>query len=188
MATRKLAPFATTTAAAALLALALAPDRAAAATAAEIDRGVTAAISKCYAEVAGCKAVADKAKGMLVFPEVTKAGLGVGGSYGTGALKVGGRTVGYYSTTSASIGLQAGAEKHAEMILFLTDKALADFRASSGWQVGGDASIAVIDEGATKDIDTLSQKDPVVAFIYGEKGLMGSLSLEGAKIAPYKPE
>lgn len=183
MATHTLAALATTTAAA-LLALSFTADRADAATAAEIDRGVTAAISKCYAEVAMMLALADKAKGMLVFPEVTKAGLGVGGSYGTGALKVGGRTVGYYSTASASIGLQAGAEKHAEMILFLTDKALADFRASSGWQVGGDASIAVIDKGATKDIDTLGQKDPVVAFIYGEKGLMGALSREGAKIAP----
>jgi lipid-binding SYLF domain-containing protein len=72
--------------------------------------------------------------------------------------------------------------------MFLTDDALAAFRKSSGWQVGGDASVAVIDEGTTKDIDTLSSKNPVVAFVFGEKGLMGSLSLEGAKISPYTPK
>jgi lipid-binding SYLF domain-containing protein len=162
--------------------------RAVAATAAQIEAGVNAAIEKCYAQIAACKPLAAKAKGMLVFPEVTKGGLIVGGSHGKGALRVDGKTVGYYTTSSASVGLQAGAEKHAEMILFLTDKALAQFRSSSGWEVGADAGVAVIDAGASKDFDTLSQKDPVVAFIYGETGLMGSLSLEGSKISPYKPE
>jgi lipid-binding SYLF domain-containing protein len=84
--------------------------------------------------------------------------------------------------------LQAGAEKHAEVILFLTDKALAGFRKSPGWEVGADTGVTVIDTGASKDFDTLSQKDPIVAFIFGETGLMGSLSLEGSKISPYKPE
>lgn len=174
--------------AAALLAIALGTSRGEAATATTINADVEAAIKQCYAKVSGCEVVADKAKGMLVFPDVTKAGLGVGGSYGVGALVIDGKTVGYYSTTSASIGLQAGAAKQAEMILFLTDDALSGFRSSSGWQVGGDASVTVIDEGAAKDIDTLTHKEPVVAFIWGEQGLMGSLSLEGAKISPYTPE
>ncbi len=177
-----------TIAAAALLTISLSAGHTLAATSAEIQSGVNAAIKRCQAEVAGCKTLYGKAKGVLVFPEVTKAGVGVGGSYGTGALRVGGKTVGYYSTTSASIGLQLGAEQHAEVIMFLTDDALAAFRKSSGWQVGGDASVAVIDEGTTKDIDTLSSKNPVVAFVFGEKGLMGSLSLEGAKISPYTPK
>jgi lipid-binding SYLF domain-containing protein len=174
--------------AAALLALTIVSDRADAASAATINNEVDTAVTHCYGKVAGCKSAAAKAKGMLVFPEVTKAGLGVGGSYGVGALKVGGKTVGYYSTTSASLGLQAGAEKHSEVIMFLTDAALSEFRSSSGWQAGGDASVTVIDEGNSKNIDTLTDKDPVVAFLYGEKGLMGALSLEGAKISPYTPE
>ena len=174
--------------AAALLTLASASQSAQAASASEIEREVDAAVKICDASVAGCKAVAHKAKGMLVFPEVTKAGLGVGGSYGVGALRVDGTTQGYYSTTSASIGLQAGAEKHSEVYMFLTDQALADFRASSGWKAGGDASVAVIDEGATKSIDTFTQDHPIIVFIYGKEGLMGSLSVEGSKISPYTPE
>lgn len=174
--------------AAALLTIALGANGADAATANEIEAKVKAAIKQCEAQVAGCKAVAGRAKGILVFPEVTKAAVGIGGSYGVGALRVGGKTIGYYDTTSASIGVQLGAEKHAEMIVFLTDAALANFRKSSGWQVGGDASVTVIDEGKSKNIDTLTHENPIVAFIFGEKGLMGSLSLEGAKIAPYTPE
>ncbi len=174
--------------AAALLTIGLGANNADAASAGEIEAEVNAAIKQCETQVAGCKTVADKAKGMLVFPEVTKAAIGVGGSYGVGALRVGGKTVGYYDTTSASIGLQLGAEKHAEMIVFLTDAALAEFRKSSGWQVGGDASVTVIDEGKSKNIDTLTRNTPIVAFVYGETGLMGSLSIEGAKIAPYTPQ
>jgi lipid-binding SYLF domain-containing protein len=177
-----------TVSAVALLTMAPLSNRAEAATAAEIEAAVKAAIQQCHAEVAGCKDLDAKAKGTLVFPKVTKAGLGIGGSYGVGALHVGGKTVGYYTTTSASIGLQAGAEEHAEVIVFLTEAALTEFRASEGWEVGGDASVAVIDEGASKNIDTLSEKEPVAAFIFGEKGLMGSLSLEGSKTSPYTPE
>jgi lipid-binding SYLF domain-containing protein len=128
-----------------LLTIAVGAERAVAASASEIEREVNDAVKECYGVVAGCKAVASKAKGMLVFPEVTKAGAGIGGSYGVGALRVGGKTVGYYDTTSASIGLQLGAEEHSEIIFFLTDKALSDFRNSSGWQVGGDARVARID-------------------------------------------
>lgn len=174
--------------AAALLTIGLASNDANAETAGEIKAKVNAAIKQCEAQVAGCKAVMGRAKGMLVFPEVTKAAIGVGGSYGVGALRVGGKTVGYYDTTSASIGVQLGAEKHSEMIVFLTDAALAEFRKSSGWQAGGNASVTAIDEGKSKDIDTLTRNNPIVAFIYGEKGLMGSLSIEGAKIAPYTPK
>jgi lipid-binding SYLF domain-containing protein len=178
----------TTLGTATLLTIALASEHAVAATASEIEREVAAAVKACYAGVEGCHAVAKKAKGVLVFPQVTKAGLGIGGSYGVGALQIGGRTVGYYSTTSASIGLQAGAEEHSEMIMFLSEEALNQFRASSGWKVGGDASVAVIDEGAAKNVDSLTHKEPIVAFVYGAKGLMGSLSLEGAKISPYTPD
>lgn len=172
----------------ALLALAVGAGSAEASKPATINAGVDAAIKQCYGSVAGCEAVAEQAKGVLVFPEVTRAGVGIGGSYGVGALQVDGKTVGYYSTTGASIGLQAGAEKHAEVIMFLTDEALARFVKSTGWQVGGDASVTVIDEGSSSNIDTLTENHPVVAFVYGEKGLMGALALEGTKISPYVPD
>lgn len=174
--------------AATLISLAAFSGPAGAATAEQIESRVNTTLDRCYASVASCRGLADKAEGVLVFPEVTRAGVGIGGAYGTGALRVGGKTVGYYSTTAASIGLQLGAEKHSEVIVFLTESALNSFRRSSGWQIGGDATVTVIDAGATGDVDTLSQKAPVVAFVFGETGLMGSLSLEGARIAPYKPE
>jgi len=108
--------------------------------------------------------------------------VGIGGSYGEGALIVGGATVAYYSASTGSIGLQLGAEKHSEIIMFMTPQALAKFRASSGWQAGADANVTLIDKGNSADIDTLVGTDPVIAFVFGQRGLMGDLSIEGSKI------
>lgn len=152
-------------------------------TAAEIDAGVKAARETCFRQVAGCRVAAAKASGMLVFPVITEAGLVLGGSYGEGALVVGGETIGYYSTSSGSIGLQAGAEKHAWIIMFMTPRALDDFRHSSGWEAGADANVTLIDKANSGDIDTLIDKEPVIAFAFGHRGLMGDLSIEGSKIA-----
>ena len=155
--------------------------------AAEIDKGVAAALKSCKAQIASCNALAGKAKGILVFPEVTKAAIGIGGSYGEGALLVGGATVAHYSTKSASVGLSIGAQTRSEVIMFLTDAALQQFRTSEGWEVGGSASIVAIDSGKSGSVDTESIKDPVVGFIFGETGLMADLSFEGAKIAKITP-
>jgi lipid-binding SYLF domain-containing protein len=155
---------------------------AAAKTAAEIDAGVVAARDQCAAQIPACKAAAEKAQGMLVFPEVTKAAVGVGGSYGEGALIVGDRTEGYYSATSASIGLQLGAQTSAQIIMFMTAEALDEFRNSSGWEAGANAQVAMIDEGKAADIESVLRSTPVVAFLFGQKGLMGDLSVEGSKI------
>jgi lipid-binding SYLF domain-containing protein len=152
-------------------------------TAAEIDTAVNEAVRRCHAEVKGCKTADAKALGILVFPSVQKAGLVVGGSYGEGALRVGGKTVGYYSTSAASIGLQAGYQDRSEILMFMSKEALDDFQASSGWEVGGNASVAVIDDGLANEIDTVSAEKPVIAFIFGQEGLMADLSLEGAKIS-----
>jgi lipid-binding SYLF domain-containing protein len=151
-------------------------------TAAEIDAGVEAARDKCAADVPGCNAAAEKAQGMLVFPKVTKGAIGVGGSYGEGALIVDDKTDGYYSTAAASIGLQLGAETYAEIIMFTTVEALDAFRNSSGWEVGGNAKVTMIDQGKAADINSLIADNPVIAFVFGQQGLMGDLSLEGAKI------
>jgi lipid-binding SYLF domain-containing protein len=163
--------------------LALAPTSSATAkTAAEIDAGVTAARDQCAAQIPGCKEAAGKAQGMLVFPEVTKAAIGVGGSYGEGALIVGGKTAGYYSTASASIGLQLGAQTYAQVIMFMTPEALDKFRTSSGWEAGANAQVTMIDEGKAANISSVVADNPVIAFVFGQKGLMGDLSVQGSKI------
>jgi lipid-binding SYLF domain-containing protein len=155
---------------------------AAAATAVEIDAEVDAALIRFYEQVPAAKDLAKKAKGMLVFPSVVKAGFGVGGEYGEGALRVGGRSVGYYNTAAASIGFQIGVQSRAEVLLFMTQDALDRFRASDGWEVGVDGSVTVVKTGVAGEIDTTTIDDPVIGFLFGEQGLMANLSLEGAKI------
>jgi lipid-binding SYLF domain-containing protein len=151
-------------------------------TAAEIDAGVEAARDACAANVAGCEAAAEKAQGMLVFPKVTKGAIGIGGSYGEGALIVDDKTAGYYSTAAASIGLQLGGETYSQIIMFMTDEALESFRNSSGWEAGANAKVTMIDQGKAADINSIIADSPVVAFVFGQQGLMGDLSVEGAKI------
>lgn len=122
------------------------------------------------------------AAGALVFPRVTKAGAGIAGEYGEGALRVDGKTVGYYSVSSASIGLTLGAAKRSEVIVFTTPESLNQFTSSKGWSVGADTGVALISKGGGADYDTETLKKPVVGFAFAEKGLIGDLSLEGSKI------
>jgi lipid-binding SYLF domain-containing protein len=155
----------------------------AAQTGAELSAAVQKTIATCYQTVETCKDFGNKSRGMLVFPEVTKAAIGVGGEYGEGALVIGGKPVGFYSTTAASLGLQLGAERRSQIIMFMTDEALKKFQASDGWEVGGTAGVTVIDTGKSGKIDTKSLTDPIVGYIFGEKGLMADLSFEGQKIS-----
>jgi lipid-binding SYLF domain-containing protein len=149
----------------------------------KLERRVDEAITSFYEKSYTGKELAQKAKGMLVFPKVYKAGIGIGGEYGKGALRVGGQTVGYYSTTSGSIGFQLGGQKRTQILLFMTNKALEGFRNSDGWEIGVDGSVALIDLGTGADLDTNSIKDPIVGFVFGNEGLMYNLSLEGTKIS-----
>jgi lipid-binding SYLF domain-containing protein len=151
-------------------------------TAAEIDAGVEAARDACAANVAGCEAAAEKAQGMLVFPKVTKGAIGIGGSYGEGALIVDDKPAGYYSTAAASIGLQLGGETFSQIIMFMTPAALEGFRNSSGWEAGANAKVTMVDQGKAADIRSIIADNPVIAFVFGQQGLMGDLSVEGAKI------
>jgi lipid-binding SYLF domain-containing protein len=151
-------------------------------TAAEIDAGVEAARDQCAAQIPGCNTAAERAAGILVFPEVTKAAIGVGGSYGEGALIVDDKPVGYYSTTSASVGLQLGAQKSAQIIMFMTPEALDKFRNSSGWEAGANAQVTMIDEGKAANMSSVMADNPVIAFVFGQKGLMGDLSIQGSKV------
>jgi len=132
-------------------------------------------------QVNGSEIFLNQAAGYLVFPRVLKAGAGVGGETGEGVLRVGGATVAYYRTTSGSIGFQLGAQAKSIVIAFLTRESLERFRNSSGWKVGVDGSVALIDIGAGKTIDSDNVRDPVVGFIFGSKGLMYNLTLEGTK-------
>ena len=156
---------------------------AAAATKGEIATEVGATLEKLYTQAPKSRQLANKAKGMLVFPSVKKGGLIVGGSYGEGALLIDNKPVAYYSTTSGSIGLQAGYQESSVVYMFMTDEALQKFRESSGWEVGGEASVAVIDTGSTGKIESQTFDQPVVAFVFGASGLMAGVSLEGSKIS-----
>ncbi|MBO9651917.1 MAG: hypothetical protein J7605_25705 [Variovorax sp.] len=148
-----------------------------------IDSSVDAALSKLYGQVQGSRELTGKAKGVLVFPSVVSAGLGIGGSYGQGALRVGGRSVGYYSTTAASVGLLAGADSKAVFVLFMTQESLDKFRASNGWTAGADASVTMLKVGANATIDTQTAQQPIIGFALSNAGLMANLSLDGTKIS-----
>jgi lipid-binding SYLF domain-containing protein len=149
----------------------------------EIDIKVSAAINRFQSEVEGGQEFLQRAKGVLVFPEVIKAGIGIGGEYGEGALRINGSSVDYYSTAAASIGFQLGAQMKTVILVFLDSDALSKFRTSSGWEVGVDGSVALVEYGAGKNINSTNINDPIVGFVISNKGLMYNLTLEGSKIS-----
>ncbi|MBW2502298.1 MAG: hypothetical protein JRD39_05065 [Deltaproteobacteria bacterium] len=147
----------------------------------EIDIGVDVTLEQFASDIKGGKEFLKSAKGVLVFPSVIKAGFGIGGEYGEGALRIGGKTVDYYNTAAASIGLQLGAQSKRVIIVFMEEDALKKFRASEGWEAGVDGSVALVDLGVGGTIDTTNVKNPIVGFVFGNKGLMYNLTLEGSK-------
>lgn len=165
-----------------LMLMALAIPAAQATSREQIDAEVREAIQDLYKHSSAAKELAAKSAGMLVFPEVYKAGVGIGGEFGEGALLVGGRTVAYYNTASASVGFQLGAQKKSQVILFMSGKELQKFRNSDGWKVGVDGSVALATLGAGGTIDTETAKKPIIGFIFSNKGLMYNLTFEGSKI------
>jgi lipid-binding SYLF domain-containing protein len=147
----------------------------------DINREVNAALEQFSKKIQGGNEFLKAAKGVLVIPNIIKAGLGVGGQYGEGAMRIEGKTVDYYALSGGSIGFQAGAEKVNLVLIFIQEQALKKFLASSGWQAGVDGSITFIDKGKEKSIDTTNIKDPIVGFLFGQRGLMASITVEGAK-------
>ena len=148
----------------------------------EIDAKVKEAVENFYKQTSAGKQLAQKAAGMLVFPEVLKAGVGIGGEYGEGALIVRGSTSGYYNTAAASIGFQLGAQVKSQIILFMNQKVLDSFRKSNGWKAGVDGSVAIATLGAGGELSTETIKQPIIGFIFSNKGLMYNLTFEGSKI------
>jgi lipid-binding SYLF domain-containing protein len=166
----------------ALMALLPGEATAAGATAAEIDARVNAALDRLRAEVKGSDSILRQAQGVLVFPQVLKAGFVFAGEGGEGALRIAGKTAAYYTIFSGSVGLQAGGQKRDIIIAFLDADALKKFRDSEGWKAGVDGTVTLIDVGVSEQVDTTKIKSPIVGFVVGQKGLMAGVSFDGTKI------
>lgn len=147
-----------------------------------LDASADSAISRLYAQHAGSRELLNSAKGVLVFPSVVSAGFIVGGASGQGVLRRGGKTTGYYRMTEGSIGLLAGAQSQAIFILFMTDGALQRFETSSGWTAGIDGSVAMMTVGANAQVTTQTSQQEIIGFVMTNSGLMGSVSVNGARI------
>jgi lipid-binding SYLF domain-containing protein len=158
------------------------PNPARAASAAEINRDVKNALEKLYAKSSSAKTLGEKAKGILVFPSITKGGFIIGGQYGEGALLKNGKVVAYYNTVAASYGLQAGLQTYGYALFFITDSAMKWLDKSDGWELGTAPNIVIVDVGAAGGISTTSAQSEIYAFFFDQKGLMGGLGLQGTKI------
>jgi lipid-binding SYLF domain-containing protein len=160
---------------------ALAADRSA------LDRDGQRAYQKLVAAVPAAKSIGKSAAAVLVFPKVTKAGLVVGGQYGEGVLLKGGKPAGYYSTAGASYGLQAGAQQYGYAMFFMNDGALAALNKADGFEIGAGPSVVVVDQGMAKSLTTTTAMKDVYAFVFGQKGLMAGVGLQGNKITRLAP-
>jgi lipid-binding SYLF domain-containing protein len=170
------------------VALVLIPDGAWAATKKEINASVDVALERFATDIKGADEFLKAAKGTLVMPRVKQAGLIIGGKYGNGALRVDGKSVGYYNMAAASAGLQIGAQESNIILCFMDEAVLKKFRASKGWQVGVDGTVALVTIGAGGSVDTTKLKEPIVGFVFGQAGLMAGITLEGLKFTKTNPK
>jgi lipid-binding SYLF domain-containing protein len=172
-----------------LMTLIISPPRPAlAASASEINREVTAALQTLYQTTPGAKTLARQAKGIVVFPKIVKAGLIVGGQYGDGALRKKGETVGYYRSVAGSFGLQAGAQSFTYALFFMDDASLRYLEESEGWEIGTGPSVVIVDKGFAKNLSSTTARKGVYAFIFGQKGLMAGMGIQGSKITRITPD
>ena len=149
----------------------------------ELDAKADAVLERFYKQVKDGKEVAEKAEGLLILPSVKKGALIVGGEYGKGALRIGGKTVDYYSMMSGSVGLQIGGQAKDLIIAFMSSDALKKFRESKGWEAGVDGNVALITKGAGEATVSAMNKEPIIAFVFDVKGLMADMSFKGAKFS-----
>jgi len=157
-----------------------------AATANEIDASVNASLDRFVKEVKGAQEFLDAAKGVLIMPGVIQGGLVIGAEYGEGALRIGGKTVAYYNVISGSFGYQIGAQKKDIILVFMDDAVLEKFRNSENWRAGVDAKVTVVNVGADESLSTLKFQQPVVGFVFDQKGLMAGATIEGSKFSKLK--
>lgn len=149
----------------------------------EIDAGANGAINRLFSTVDGTRELANRAQGILIFPRVLSGGVGIGGEYGEGVLRSRGSSVGYYRTTSASIGATLGGQSKSVVLMFMTPEAYNKFVNSNGWTVGADAGVALAKFGANGKLDTMTGQQPVIGFVQTNAGLMFDISLDGSKIS-----
>jgi len=154
---------------------------------AAIERDSKAALAKLYETTPAAKTLGAKAKAIMVFPSILKAGLIVGGQGGNGILLVNGKTEGYFNISAASYGLQAGVQEFGYVMFLMTEAARSYLDTSEGWEVGVGPNIVVVDAGAAKSLTTTTAKDDVYAFIFSQKGLMAGLGIQGSKITRLNP-
>jgi len=166
----------------------VAAETAAAASAAEINREASAALTTLYKNNPGAKALADKSLGILIFPNIVKGGFIVAGQYGDGALRKGGKTVAYYRSLAASYGFQAGAQAFGYVLFFMDQDSLTYLDKSDGWELGSGPSLVILDEGFGKNLSTTTLQKGVYAFIFDQKGLMGGIGIQGTKITRIHPK
>jgi lipid-binding SYLF domain-containing protein len=157
-----------------------------AARAKDLESDASQALQALYRTNALAEDISKKARAVLVFPSIVKAGLVFGGSYGEGVLKEAGKTVGYYNSASASWGLQAGAQSYSYALFLMNDKAVQYLNSSKGWEIGVGPTVVVVNEGVAKNLSSTTLKDDAYAFISGQQGLMAGISLEGSKISKIK--
>jgi lipid-binding SYLF domain-containing protein len=170
-----------------LTAKVLPSEEALAASASEIDRNADNALQVLYSTQPNARNLANGAKAILVFPKILKAGLLIGGQSGDGALRVNGKTVGYYNISSVSFGLQAGGQTFSYALFFMNDSALKYLSTSDGWSIGSGPSVVVLDEGKAASLTSTTATQDVYAVPFGQKGLMAGLGLEGSKITHINP-
>jgi len=157
-------------------------------TAEEIDNDSNEALMVFYKEVNGGKKFLDNAKGYVVFPDVKEAGFFIGGKYGEGALRVNGVTKGYYSITSASMGMQMGAQQYSLIIAFTTDHALKTFMRDDDWETELDVNIALAEYNAEEEADDVDFGSNMVGFVFDSEGMMGNFSFEGTRFERITPD
>ena len=147
-----------------------------------LERDARRAYQKLTASVPAAKSLGRDAVAVIVFPSITKAGLVVGGQYGEGVLFRGDAVVGYYNTAGASFGLQAGAQQYGYAMFFMNQKSLAALTDNDGFEVGVGPSVVMVDQGMGKSLTTMNAKEDIYAFVFGQKGLMAGVGLQGNKI------
>ncbi len=156
--------------------------------AAELDRGSTRALATLESQSSDAKALAAKAKGILVFPKIIKGGFLIGAQSGNGALRVNGKTAGYYNTSALSYGLQAGVQWFGYAMYFMSDSSLKYLDESDGWEIGSGPSVVVWDEGLAGSATSTSLQNDIYVFFFEQKGLMAGLGIQGTKITKITPD
>ena len=156
--------------------------------AAEVDRDVHAALQRLYDTTPSARALSADAVGILVFPQVVKAGFVVGGQHGIGALVQGGKVTRYYETDAASYGFQAGVQKFSYALFMMSDSAMENLRTTDGWEVGSCPSLVIVDQGRGSSHTNTTLRKDVYAFFFGQHGLMLGMGFQGSKVTPVTPD